>query len=124
MAKIFNPSTNNYIKDTAANRNRIEAIAKQELYNIATEDNKRKEKTMIDNFWDAFIQPAITQEKIQKARTRKERKQKVLTMRANNKELNQTLQKRLTTITAYKYTYTVRFYKEGDLYKVLNQDSL
>jgi hypothetical protein len=118
MAKIYNPSTERYIKDTTANRNRIEAIAKQELFNIASEDNKRKEKTMIDNFWDTFIQPAIIQEKIAKSRLKKERKQKVLTIRAKNQELERTLQTRqnMGALKRYRFTYSIKFYKEGDLY--------
>jgi hypothetical protein len=67
MAKIFNPSTKRYVNDTEANRNKLEAIAKQELFNIATADNKIKEKSMIDNFWDTFIEPNFIKESIAKS---------------------------------------------------------
>ena len=49
---------------------------------------------MIDNFWATFILPSIVEEKIAKSRLNKERKQKVLTIRAKNQKLEQTIQQR------------------------------
>jgi AraC-like DNA-binding protein len=116
MSKIYNPSTKRYVNDNEVNRKKIETIAKQELFNIATEENKPKERRMIDNFWNTFIQPAITQEITAKNKVRKEQRKKILTLRANNKALEETLRKARTDVVKYKYTYSIRFYEEGDLY--------
>ena len=120
MSKIFNPSTRRYVKDNEGNRKKIEAIAKEELFNIATEESRPKEKRMIDNFWDTFIQPAIIQENIAKAKARKIRRRKILSIRAKNKVLEQTLRNARTDVVKYKYTYSIRFYEEGDLYTAKN----
>ena len=118
MSKVFNPSTGRMVTDNTANRNKIEAFAKNELFNIATEANKTKEKSMIDNFWNTFIQPAIVQEKIQKTREKKQRQKNVLTFRAKSQGLEtifQTQQQQRGVLQKYKYVYTVRFYRKGDL---------